>query len=178
MVFRYIRQFFGAKPMSCVGHGKPAPVFTLPGMNGDSFSLATALKKGPVFFAFFKISCPVCQFTFPFLQRLFEMYGGEKVTIWAISQDDAEDTRDFCKEFGVKFPALIDADNYSVSNQYGITNVPSMFLVSPDGKLAASSLGFDKKILEKVTKELARYAGKPEQSPFRPGEIIPDYKPG
>jgi peroxiredoxin len=178
MVFRYIRQIFGAKPMSCVGHGKPAPSFTLPGMKGESFSLAAALKKGPVFFAFFKISCPVCQFTFPFLQRLFEMYGGEKVTIWAISQDDSEDTRDFCKEYGVKFPALIDADNYSVSNQYGITNVPSMFLVAPDGKLTASSLGFDKKILEKVSKELARDAGKPEQTLFRPGEIIPDYKPG
>ena len=73
------------------------------------------------------------------------MYGGEKVTIWAISQDDSEDTRDFCKEFGIKFPALIDADNYSRLQSYGITNVPSMFLVAPDGKLTASSLGFDKK---------------------------------
>jgi peroxiredoxin len=164
--------------MSCLGPGKPAPIFTLPGTNGEPFSLAAALKKGPVFAAFFKVSCPVCQFTFPFLQRLYEMYGGEKVTIWAISQDDSEDTRDFCKEFGVKFPALIDAENYHVSNRYGLTNVPSMFLISPDGNLIASSLGFDKKILEKVSAELANYAGKPEHALFRPGEIIPDYKPG
>ena len=58
MVFRYIRQFFGAKPMSCVGHGKPAPIFTLPGMNGDSFSLATALKKGPCFLRIFQNQLP------------------------------------------------------------------------------------------------------------------------
>lgn len=178
MLLRYVRQFFGAKPMSCVGHGKPAPVFTLPGMNGESFSLAAALKKGSVLAAFFKISCPVCQFTFPFLQRMYEMYGGEKVTLWAVSQDDSGDTRDFCKEFGVKFPALIDADGYPVSNQYGITNVPSIFLIAPDGKLIASGLGFDKKILEKMSKELAHYAGKPEHPLFRPGEIVPDYKPG
>ena len=178
MLLHYVRQFFGAKPMSTVGVGKPAPVFTLPGMNGESFSLATALKNGPVLAAFFKISCPVCQFTFPFLERLFECYGCEKVAFWAISQDDPDDTKDFCKEFGVKFPALIDADSYTASNQYGLTNVPSIFLIAPDGKLIASSLGFDKKILEKISKELANYSGKPERPLFRPGEIIPDYKPG
>jgi peroxiredoxin len=178
MLLHYVRQFFGTKPMSCVGHGKPAPVFTLPGMNGESFSLAAALKKGPVLAAFFKISCPVCQFTFPFLQRLYEMYGGEKAAIWAISQDDSEDTRGFCQEFGIKFPALIDAENYAVSNQYGLTNVPSIFLIGPDGKLIASSLGFDKNILGKISKELSHYSGKPEQPLFLPGEIVPDYKPG
>jgi len=178
MLLQYVRQIFGAKPMSSVGTGKPVPVFTLPGMNGETFSLVSALKKGPVLAAFFKISCPVCQFTFPFLERLFEAYGGEKVTVWAISQDDAEDTRDFCKEFGVKFPALVDADRYDASNQYGITNVPSIFLIGPDGKLIASSLGFDKKVLEKISKELANFSGRPELPLFRPGEIVPDFKPG
>ena len=87
-------------------------------------SLADALAKGPVLAAFFKVSCPTCQFTFPFLERMYEMFGGENFTFWAISQNDAEDTREFLEKYGVRFPALLDEKGYPASNQYGLTNVP------------------------------------------------------
>jgi peroxiredoxin len=164
--------------MTKVVPGKNAPAFTLPGPDGQKSSLTEALKKGPVVAAFFKISCPVCQFTFPFLERLYETYGDSKATFWGISQDDARDTRDFNGEFGVKFPTLIDGDGYPVSNQYGLTNVPTVLLIGPDGKTVVSATGFDKAALEKINAEIARASGKPEQPLFRPGEVIPDYKPG
>jgi peroxiredoxin len=155
-----------------------APAFTLPGVHGQNYSLAEAMKKGPVVAAFFKVSCPVCQFTFPFLERLYEAYGDSKATFWGISQDDARDTREFNQEFGVKFPVLIDEDGYPVSNQYGLTNVPTVLLIGPDGKTIVSAVGFDKAALEKINSEVARFTGKPEQPLFLPGEVIPDYKPG
>ena len=164
--------------MTKVVPGKNAPAFSLPGVDGQKYSLTEALKKGPVVAAFFKISCPVCQFTFPFLERLYETYGDRKAAFWGISQDDARDTRDFYSEFGVKFPALIDGDGYSVSNQYGLTNVPTVLLIGPDGKAIVSATGFDKAALEKINAEIARASGKPEQPLFRPGEVVPDYKPG
>ncbi len=164
--------------MTKVVPGKNAPAFTLPGLDGQKYSLTEALKKGPVVAGFFKISCPVCQFTFPFLERLYENYGDSKATFWGISQDDARDTRDFCKEFGIKFPTLIDEDGYPASNQYGLTNVPTVLLIGPDGKTVVSTTGFDKAALEKINSEVARSSGKPEQPLFLSGEIIPDYKPG
>ena len=91
--------------MSKVQAGTQAPTFMLGGVNGQGYSLADALKKGPVLAAFFKISCPVCQFTFPFLQRLYESYGDSNVSFWGISQDNAADTTEFLNEFGVKFPS-------------------------------------------------------------------------
>ena len=164
--------------MTKIGPGKNAPAFTLPGLNGQKYSLTEALKKGPAVVTFFKISCPVCQFTLPFVDRVYETYGDDKVTFWGISQDDARDTREFNEEFGVKFPALIDEDGYPVSNQYGLTNVPTVLLIGAGGKAVVSTTGFDKAALEKINAEVARYSGKPEKPLFRPGEVVPDYKPG
>jgi peroxiredoxin len=141
-------------------------------------SLADALKKGPAVLAFFKVSCPTCQFTAPFIERLHETYGGEKFTLWGISQNDAADTREFFKEFDVEFPALIDADGYPVSNRYGITNVPTIFLISPEGKIQLSSVGFGKSDLENVAAAAARATGATPKSLFKPSEVVPDFKPG
>jgi peroxiredoxin len=175
---RFFDRLLGGRPVTKVLAGNAAPAFSLLGMNGQVCSLGEALKKGPVLAAFFKISCPVCQFTFPFLERLYEAYGGDKVTIWGISQDDAPDTKEFCQEYGVKFTTLIDGQGYPASNQYGLTNVPTILLIGSDGKVAVSSVGFSKPDLERIAGELARASGKPSQPLFRPGEVVPDNKPG
>lgn len=164
--------------MTKVLAGHQAPTFALNGTNGQPFSLADALRKGPVVVAFFKIACPVCQFTFPFLERLYKAYGDEQVSFWGISQDDARDTKEFSQEFGITFPALLDEDGYPVSNQYGLTNVPTVLLIAPTGKVLVSSVGFDKADLEKISSELAGHLGRPPVAVFRPDEIVPDYKPG
>jgi peroxiredoxin len=158
--------------------GKAAPDFKLNGTDGKTHSLSEALKKGPVLLAFFKISCPICQFTFPFLERLHETYGESKVTLWGISQDDAPDTRDFNREFDITFTTLIDDNGYPVSNRYKITNVPTLFLIGTDGEIKLSETGFSRKKLEEAAKELAAVSGKPSSPLFKPSDIVPDYKPG
>ena len=164
--------------MGALPPGKTAAAFSLKNLNGSEVSLAEALKKGPVLAAFFKVNCPTCQFTFPFLERLYETYGDTKFTLWGISQDDPADTREFCKEFGIKFPVLLDGHGYPASNQYGITNVPTLFLISPEGKIQETSVGFVKADLEELAAEAARATGKPSALLFKPGEVIPESKPG
>ncbi len=175
---RRIHKFLGGSNMAALPPGARAPAFALQSADGKKLNLADALKKGPVVAAFFKVSCPTCQFTAPFLERLHESYGGEKFTLWGISQDDAQDTREFMQEFDVEFPALIDDNGYPISNQYDITNVPTVFLISPDGKIQESSVGFSKKDLEKIASAAATASGTPPTSFFKPGEVSPDFKPG
>src|SRR5512133_2681491 len=111
--------------MPALSAGKTAPDFSLPAMDGSIFSLADALKRGPVVLAFFKISCPVCQYAFPFLERIYQAHRGEKVSVIGISQNDKSGTAAFMREYGVTFPVLLDnAPRYPVSNAYGLTNVP------------------------------------------------------
>jgi peroxiredoxin len=124
------------------------------------------------------VSCPVCQFTFPFVERLFERYGSAPLTIWGISQDDARDTNDFRQELELTFPALIDTDRYDVSNDYRITNVPTIFLIEPSGTIALSETGFSKPDLEKIASEFAAIGKTPAHAFFAPSEIVPNHKPG
>lgn len=160
------------------GPGAKAPEFTLKALDGKKYSLPEALGQGPVLLAFFKESCPVCQFAFPFIERVYQgvnHQGG--IQIWGISQDDVRTAQDFAREGGVSFPILVDETGYPVSNAYGLTNVPTLFLVEPDGKIALTSVGFDKKDIEAIATRLGQQAGK-SVMPFKPHENIPDYKPG
>jgi peroxiredoxin len=174
-----VRGIFCGKRLSTLPAGELAPAISLKDTTGRSVTLEEALNKGPVLAAFFKVSCPTCQFTFPFLERMYETYGNDGFTFLGVSQDDAADTREFAQEFGVKFPLLVDDEStYTASNEYGITNVPSVFLISQDGKILERSVGFGKRDLENMAKEAARATNRPVAPLFRPGEVVPDQKPG
>ncbi len=166
--------------MTNIVAGNLAPAFSLKGLDGKEFSLATLLERGPVVAAFFKVSCPVCQFTFPFLERLYKRYGSDGVTFLGISQDDAGATKEFAKEFGASFPMALDEKQkgYPASNAYGLTSVPTIFLIETDGNVKISSMGFDKKNLESIAAELAERKKIAPAALFRANESVPDHKPG
>ncbi len=164
--------------MTHVNSGSAAPGFSLKGLDGKDYSLPSLLQKGPVVAAFFKISCPVCQFTFPFLERLYKRYGGDSATFVAISQDDARSTKEFAGEYGVTFPMVLDEKGYPASNAYGLTSVPTIFLIDTNGTVRVSSMGFDKKDLETIGSELAQRKKIPATALFNPGESVPANKPG
>ncbi len=150
--------------------GAQAPDFKLKNLNGEPQSLQDMLARGPVLLAFYKASCPVCQMTFPFLERLHKA-GGSGIQIIAISQDKAATAREFNSEYGVTFPTLIDDPGYPVSNAYGIDTVPSLFLIEPDRAVSLSGCGFVKKDLEAIGQRVGA-------APFRAGERVPEYRPG
>lgn len=153
--------------------GDRAPDFELPALGGESQSLKSILEGGPAVLAFFKVSCPVCQFTFPFLERIHQGAGGSKLQLIAVSQDDGRSTRDYNRQYGVTFPTLLDegGKGYPVSNAFGITTVPALFLIEPDGNISMTSDGFSKRDIEAV----AQRAG---VAPFRQDEYVPEWQAG
>jgi peroxiredoxin len=169
---------FKCKEPATLAAGASAPPIELPDTEGRRVAVAQLLEKGPVLTAFYKVSCPVCQFTLPFVERIHKAYGHDRVAIIGISQDDARDTKEFGKEYGLTFPSLIDAEDYPVSNAYGLTNVPTVFLIQQDGTIAASFTGFDKLGLEGVSASFAEHLSKPAAAVFKPDEKVPDHKPG
>lgn len=164
--------------MTHLDHGQAAPSFSLKDLDGKTYSLPALLEKGPVVAAFFKISCPVCQFTFPFLERLYQRHGGDSVTFLGISQDDAKATKTFASEYGVTFPMALDENDYPASNAYGLTSVPTIFLIEPDATIKVVCMGFEKKGLEDISASLAERKQIASTALFRPDEKIPAHKPG
>jgi len=165
--------------MPALAAGVHAPEINLSFVDGRKFTLREALKKGPMVAAFFKVSCPVCQMAFPYIERLFEAYGKSgKLTFVGVSQDDAQDTQDFNEEFGITLPVLIDERDYPVSNAYGLTNVPTVFLISPPGEIERSIVSWSKPDMEDLNEKLAEISGVKPAALFRAEESVPEFRPG
>jgi peroxiredoxin len=150
--------------------GARAPEFRLPLLGGGEKSLPEILTQGPVLLAFFKISCPVCQLAFPFFERLSQP---GRLAVYGVSQNDARDTHEFAKRYGVTFPILLDLEStgFPVSNAYGLTNVPTAFLVERDGAIARTIDGWNKQRMSALgaTNGVAL---------FQPGDNVPEWKAG
>ncbi len=165
--------------MAALKAGAVAPDFSLPTTDGRKFSLAEARQRGPVVLAFFKVTCPVCQFALPYLERIHKAYGNGRLTVLGVSQNSVKETLAFMREYGIGFPvALDDTKRYPASNQYGLTNVPTVFLISPDGKIRLSSVGWVRSEIEETNRSLAQAAATAPGSIFKPGEDVPDFKAG
>jgi peroxiredoxin len=165
--------------MAALDAGVRAPNFELSTVDGQRISLDDALQKGPVLLAFFKVSCPVCQYAFPFIERLYRANHGANVTVLGISQDNRKDTKEFLRTYGVTFPvALDDAKNYAASNAYGLTSVPTVFCITADGEIEISSVGWSKADLEAINKKLSEELQRVPTPLWRKGEDIEDFRAG
>jgi peroxiredoxin len=165
--------------MSALAVGATAPDFKLKTVEGNTLSLAALLDRGPVVLVFFKVSCPTCQYSLPFYERLFQTYKNRQVTLIGISQNNAEETTAFAREFGITFALLIDeVPTYPVSSAYGLTNVPSTFWIETDGKIVVNSVGWSKADFEKINQDMAERSAMAAPLLFRPHEDVREYRAG
>jgi peroxiredoxin len=166
--------------MPALPPGSPAPGFSLPDADGGLYSLSEALSRGPVVLTFYKISCPTSQYALPFLNRLWKELAGHSVTVWAISQDSVDHTGLFNREFKVDLPQLFDSQDagYPASEAYGITNVPTMFVVDTTGGIVQTSVGWSRQDLEQAAVWIASQLGVPTPMIFEPDEAVVEFRPG
>ena len=165
--------------MTALAMGIKAPDFELKTLDGKRFSLSEELRRGPVVLAFFKVSCPTCQYAFPYLQRLYKAYGNRGVKLVGVSQNDANETVAFAKDFGLTFPLLLDdMRSYPVSNAYGLTNVPTTFWVAQDGEIEVSSVGWVKADFESINRKMSENGKIGLAAVFKAGEDVRDFRAG
>lgn len=136
--------------------GRPAPTFTLHGVNGHTYNLA-AQRGHPVLLEFFAVWCPHCQHEAPIIQRLHNSYGPRGVQIWSIlanpygpnydasfGQDTTPASRAdvlyFSRTYGEHVPQLIDP-HFHVVNEYGINGYPGIYVVDKHGMITYSQSG-------------------------------------
>ena len=149
-----------------------APEFDLPALSGGSKSLLDLLSEGPVLLVFYKVACPTCQLTLPYLEKLGRARTAGAPRVIAISQDDSCATAQFNFRFGISnLTTLLDPPPYRVSNAYGIENVPSLFLVEQDGRISRSVAGFEKA-------EMIRLGERCGVELFTARDRVPVFQPG
>jgi peroxiredoxin len=165
-------------PMAALTKGILAPEFCLEGIDGRKYDLHHP-GQTPTLLVFFKNTCPTCILSFPYLQRLYERAEGAPLRFWGISQDSPAETKVFGEQYGVTFPLLCDGTDYPVSNAYALTNVPTLFLLEPDGTVGWTVTGFVKADLEGLAAEFQRRLRIPGVTPlFVASDDVPAMKPG
>lgn len=148
--------------------GQTAPDVPLTKLDGSVVRLSELAAEGPVLLAFYKDTCPVCQLTLPYLNRIRE----GRLKVLAVGQDHPVRAGKFAREFGIEYETLVDlADGYEASNAFGITHVPTMFAVDAKMKINWVSSGFVRVDLE----GLEELAGMPV---LTAADNVPAAKPG
>ena len=166
----YTQNMASARQRKLLPTGSRAPDFRLARLDGGEADLKELTAAGPALVVFFKVSCPVCQFTLPVLGRI---HSSGRLPVYAVSQNDAGDTRDFNRRHGVALPSLLDSedDDFPVSNAYGISAVPTTFLIETDGTVSRVMEGWNKKDVE-------WFGAKAGVHPIRPSDNLPEWKAG
>ncbi len=148
--------------------------FNLIGLNGEEYSLLRLLAKyEEICLVFFKVTCPTCIFTLPYVNSLFEYY--PEAPIFAISQDNQADSLIFKQKYNLNLPILID-ENLKVSEQFKLTNVPTTFEIKANYIIKNIIIGFSKPDYEKININLVNLTRLPKIELFN--DKVPVYKPG
>ena len=123
------------------GKHPEAPAFELSRLqaNGGKLSLAD-LKGKPVIVNFWASWCIPCKDEAPALQKTYEKYRAQGLTVLGIdAQDFREDARRFTKRFGVTYPVVYDGSG-STLGKWGVTGFPETFFVDRSGRLVGERI--------------------------------------
>jgi peroxiredoxin len=154
--------------------GRPFPSITL----RDEEGRPASPPSRPALYGFFKTTCPTCELSWPYLQRVSRLADGGRLSVLGVSQDDPPATARFCKNLGISLPTLYDPEPWKASERLGLETVPSFLLVNENGVLEDFSAGFQRHKMEEFAGLAARLAGRPAEALFLPGENVPAWKPG
>jgi thiol-disulfide isomerase/thioredoxin len=133
--------------------GEKAPDFTTELVNGNNYSLSNS-KDNYVILYFWGSWCSPCLRNAPKLVQLNEKYKSKtfglesKVDIITIAlEKKGEKWRKVVDKFGFKWEyQIVQYHNLvlssSIANNYGVFNIPSIFLIDPTGNIVLSKTSF------------------------------------
>jgi peroxiredoxin len=154
--------------------GSRAPAARLPGLDGAEVEIPGTAPL--TLLVFLKASCPTCAFAAPFLQNLHARAKG--LLVLGIASDTAADARSFAEGHGLRFPIAVESAPWETSAAYGLTTVPTLVLLGPDGFVEMFSEGFARDDFLAISRRAAEVAGGAAVSPFPDGEAVPAFRPG
>lgn len=153
-VFSFVVSGFTAES-TLLKAGTQAPTFSLPALDGDRVSLRmycgdTLLKphligqKHIVILSFWATYCLPCQKEIPELIKFQQKHVSDSVKVLCVSIDKegASIVAPFITEKQYAIPVLLDPYR-KTAERYGVTALPSLFVIDQSGKIRYSSVGYD-----------------------------------
>jgi thiol-disulfide isomerase/thioredoxin/outer membrane lipoprotein-sorting protein len=126
--------------------GKEAPSFRGVSLDGKAYSL-DALKGKPILLDFWASWCGPCLRSMPVVERLHHDYQQQGLVVLAV---DVGETREVVEKFlktkSVPYPVIM-GDEAGIPSAYGVSAFPTFVMIGPDGKVAATQIGFNESTL-------------------------------
>jgi thiol-disulfide isomerase/thioredoxin len=122
-------------------HGRVAPEFQLPLLDGGIFRLSDHIGQRAVIINFFATWCGPCRAEMPELQRYAQSLAGEPVILVGV---DAEEQRAvverFVKQVNTTFPIALDQEG-DVIKAYRVSAFPTTVVIGADGRVKSYESG-------------------------------------
>jgi peroxiredoxin len=163
--------------MAILEVGALASHFTLLGLDGCEYSLPRSLGGKPALLVFFTTGCPTCDLAFPYVNRLRETYP-EGWELWAVSQDPPDRSSAYARKYGITYPVLLDAPEFSASKPYDPPSTPTMYLIDAHGRVEFTTEGFSKHDLNEIAARIASHVGAEATVIAPDNDGNPDMRPG
>jgi cytochrome c biogenesis protein CcmG, thiol:disulfide interchange protein DsbE len=122
--------------------GKDAPDFTLDLVaNGETAQISLADLKGkPVLLDFWATWCGPCQAEAPVVNKVAQRFKDKGLVVVGVNTSDSPGrAAPWIKAHGITFPIAYDPD--VVAPKYGVENLPTLVLLSKEGKVLAIRTG-------------------------------------
>ena len=146
--------------------GAPAPDFTLPMADDAKPITLSALQGHPVLLDFWASWCPPCKKGLPHTQALADAFGRKGLTVLAVnSWDTKAGMQTFLKAHPEYTMTVLFDDHQGTPGHrqgslahdlYGVTGIPTIYLIDKDGHIAASFEGYEDDTETKIRAALAK----------------------
>jgi hypothetical protein len=154
--------------------GPPAafPDVDLAGLDGGRGPVSAAWARGWALIVLGHRDCGTTRLSLPFVDRIHRRRPPTATAV-AVLQDGAAEARALVEELALELPVRLEEQPYPLAAKLGLGTVPTLFLVTPRGRIEAVSEGFRRADLEAFSARL--------QLPpplFLPGDEAPALRPG
>lgn len=137
------------KPLLAVG--TPAPDFAATAPDGSTVHLSD-FKGKTVVLDFWSTWCGPCQMSMPHLEKVYQAVKDKNVAVLGVCVWDKKTEYDkwvVAKKETYHFPTAFDPaanqEDSIASKLYHVSGIPTQYVIDKDGKIAASTVGYDEK---------------------------------
>lgn len=144
-----VKNYSPGQPVPLLENNKFTPSWKLTDLDGKEVHIDSLFGK-VILLDFWYRSCYPCMKLQPFLQQLHDEYKDKGLVVLGVNPFDKDDEllREFIAGKKMSYPVLLNAKE--VSEMYNVSGYPTLYLISKEGKIAKTHVGYSEHFTEEI----------------------------